>query len=104
MMTRPADVLCGMRYREPLPIAIVTGSGGLVGSECVAYFAEAGFDVVGIENDMRAYFFGPNASTAPQTRRLTEAYPDGFRSLELEIRDAEAMDRVFSEHASRLEL
>ena len=75
-----------------------------MGSECVAYLAEAGFDVVGIENDMRAYFFGPDASTAPQTRRLTEAYPDAFRSLKLEIRDAEGIDRVFSEHARNLEL
>ncbi|HEY8106178.1 MAG TPA: NAD-dependent epimerase/dehydratase family protein, partial [Gemmatimonadales bacterium] len=45
------------------PIAIVTGSGGLIGSEAVRYFAEQGFDVLGIDNDMRAYFFGEEAST-----------------------------------------
>jgi CDP-paratose 2-epimerase len=87
-----------------VPLAIVTGSGGLVGSESVAHLAEAGFDVVGVENDMRAYFFGPSASTRPQTQRLLDEYPDSFRSLELEIRDSEAIDRLFAEHARELEL
>jgi len=87
-----------------VPLAIVTGSGGLVGSECVAFFAEAGFDVIGVENDMRAYFFGPEASTKPQTRRLQDAYPESFRSLELEIRDVDAVDRLFAAHARSLDL
>ena len=54
------------------PIAIVTGSGGLIGSESVRHFASLGFDVVGIENDMRARFFGPDASTSHNTARLLE--------------------------------
>jgi CDP-paratose 2-epimerase len=87
-----------------LPLAIVTGSGGLVGSESVAYLVETGFDVLGVENDMRAYFFGPTASTKPQTQRLLETYPDNFRSLELEIRDFDAIDGAFAEHATDLEL
>src|SRR2546427_10185998 len=53
---------------------------------------------------MRAYFFGAEASTAPQTRRLLERYPDNFRSLELEIRDPDAIDRLFAGHARDLEL
>jgi CDP-paratose 2-epimerase len=87
-----------------MPLAIVTGSGGLVGSESVAHLVETGFDVVGVENDMRAYFFGPSASTKPQTQRLLESYPEAFRSHELEIRDAEAIDGLFAEHAQDLEL
>ncbi|HZO97839.1 MAG TPA: NAD-dependent epimerase/dehydratase family protein [Gaiellaceae bacterium] len=87
-----------------MPVAIVTGSGGLIGSESVAHFVERGFDVVGIENDMRAYFFGSEASTAPQTARLLERYGGSFRSLEVDIRDAGAVDRVFAAHAPRLEL
>jgi CDP-paratose 2-epimerase len=50
-----------------MPVAIVTGSGGLIGSESVGHFIEAGFDVVGLENDMRARFFGEDASTAAST-------------------------------------
>jgi CDP-paratose 2-epimerase len=84
-------------------VAIVTGSGGLVGSDAVRHLSEAGWDVVGIENDMRGRFFGPEASTARTTEELTESCP-GFRSLELDIRDAEGVDRVFAEHAGRIEL
>ncbi len=40
---------------------LVTGSGGLIGSESVQHFARAGYDVVGLENDMRAQFFGPDS-------------------------------------------
>jgi len=82
---------------------IVTGSGGLIGSECVRYFVEQGFDVVGLENDMRARFFGADASTAPTTRRLVEAYPT-FRSLAIDIRDADAVMRIVGEHRRDLAL
>ena len=78
-----------------MPVAIVTGSGGLVGSESVRYFAEAGYDVVGFENDMRAALFGPTASTAPVTERLVDRYPE-FRSLDTDIRDRDAVERVFA--------
>ena len=86
-----------------MPTAIVTGSGGLIGSESVAYLVEAGYDVVGLENDMRARFFGPEASTAHVTARLVERYPE-FRSLEVDIRDAEGIMAVFAELAPALEL
>jgi CDP-paratose 2-epimerase len=86
-----------------LPVAVVTGSGGLIGSESVAYFVEAGYDVIGLENDMRAEFFGPDASTSRTTQRLVDSYPE-FRSLELDIRDADGVDSVFAEHRASIEL
>ncbi len=58
-----------------MPVAIITGSGGLIGSEAVEHFVAEGFDVVGIENDMRARFFGPEASTAHVTERLVADAP-----------------------------
>jgi CDP-paratose 2-epimerase len=84
-------------------IALVTGSGGLIGSESVAHFIRAGFDVIGLENDMRARFFGPTASTHPVTERLQREFPD-FRSLDVDIRDTDAVDRVFAEHGKNIEL
>jgi CDP-paratose 2-epimerase len=87
-----------------MALAIVTGSGGLIGSESVAYFAEAGFDVIGIDNDLRSYFFGPDASTAERSRELARAYPHNFRWLEHDIRDRDAIERVFAENAGSLEL
>jgi CDP-paratose 2-epimerase len=75
--------------------AVVTGSGGLIGSQSVINLVEAGWRVIGIENDMRATFFGPEASTRPVSKRL-EATLDQFEPVELDIRDAEGVDRVFS--------
>jgi CDP-paratose 2-epimerase len=82
---------------------IVTGAGGLVGSTSVRHFAGAGYDVLGIENDMRARFFGPAASTAPQVERLRADFP-GFQSVDLDIRDADGVDRLFRQLESQIEL
>ena len=84
-------------------VAIVTGSGGLIGSESVRHFAGLGFDVVGLENDMRAEFFGPDASTAHVTAALGSEV-QGFRSLDVDIRDTDAVDAVFARHAREIEL
>jgi len=87
-----------------MPTVIVTGSGGLIGSESVSHFVEAGYEVVGLENDMRARFFGADASTAHTTAALSERYPDELRTLEIDIRDTEGVQRVFAEHAGEIEL
>jgi CDP-paratose 2-epimerase len=86
-----------------MSIAIVTGSGGLIGSACVTHFAEAGWDVVGIENDMRGAYFGPAASTAPITERLLAEH-SRFESVELDVRDAEGIERFFAERAREIGL
>jgi CDP-paratose 2-epimerase len=70
----------------------------------VSHLIETGFDVIGIENDLRAWFFGPEASTAPQTERLLAAYPHNFESHEIEIRDHDAVEQLFHKNAGRLEL
>jgi CDP-paratose 2-epimerase len=79
-----------------MPTAIVTGSGGLIGSESVRRFVESGWDVIGLENDMRARFFGEEASTAHVTEELRETYAE-FRSLDVDIRDAAGVERAFRE-------
>ena len=86
-----------------MPVAIITGAGGLIGSEAVEHFIAEGFDVVGIENDMRARFFGPEASTSHVTERLVGDHPE-FRHENADIRDRDAVDRIFREHAGRIEL
>jgi CDP-paratose 2-epimerase len=86
-----------------MPVAVVTGSGGLIGSESVAHFVEEGLDVVGVENDMRAEFFGPSASTRTVTERLRRDHP-GFHSLELDVRDADGVGRLFERHGAAIEV
>ena len=75
--------------------AIVTGSGGLIGSQSVGQLVEAGWHVVGIENDMRSSFFGPESSTRPTSESLVSRYEE-FEDVELDIRDAEGVNRVFA--------
>jgi CDP-paratose 2-epimerase len=87
-----------------MPTALITGSGGLIGSAAVEHFARRGFDVVGIENDMRARFFGPEASTSRTTRRLERDLAGSFRTVDMDIRDAEGVRRLVREHAPHLEL
>ena len=87
-----------------MPTAIVTGSGGLIGSESVARLVELGFDVVGLENDMRARFFGAQASTAHMTDALLARFPDAFVSLATDIRDRDGVERVFAQRAGQIEL
>lgn len=86
-----------------MAVAIVSGCGGLVGAESVERLTEAGFDVVGVENDMRARFFGPEATVAPVSQRLVARYPD-FRLLDFDVRDRDAVERLFAAEGSKIEL
>src|ERR1700753_3940274 len=69
---------------------LVTGSNGLIGSEAVSYCDGIGADVVGVDNNMRAVFFGPQGDTRWNQRRLEKA-TKRFKHLELDIRDRAAV-------------
>jgi CDP-paratose 2-epimerase len=69
-----------------MPKLLVTGSSGLIGSEVVDYFCRLGWEVHGVDNNMRADFFGPGGDTRWNQRRLLALHP-GFRHHELDIRD-----------------
>ncbi|HQP91819.1 MAG TPA: NAD-dependent epimerase/dehydratase family protein, partial [Candidatus Omnitrophota bacterium] len=73
---------------------LVTGSGGLVGSQSVRYFSSIGFEVFGIDNDMRSYFFGDPASTKPCINRLKKDIP-GYRHFFIDIRDSAKIRALF---------
>ena len=75
--------------------AIVTGSSGLIGSQSVKFLIEKGYYVVGIDNDMRAYFFGNDASTKESEKKMVEDYGINFNPLAVDIRDYETMEVVF---------
>jgi CDP-paratose 2-epimerase len=82
---------------------LVTGSGGLVGSQAVRHFAELGYRVAGIDNDARGALLGREGSTAALSRQLRDEYDD-FELLELDIRDGAALDAVVRRFSSSLEL
>src|SRR5213082_3868449 len=81
---------------------IVTGSAGLIGSETVKRFAKEGAHVVGIDNDMRAHFFGAEASTK-KTRNNLIANVRGYEHHDLDIRDAAAVMDLFKQHRGTIE-
>ncbi len=78
-----------------MSLAIITGSAGLVGSESARFFCEQGWEVVGLDNDMRRQFFGAEASTEANRRQL-EADLTAYRHLAVDIRDAERVNEVFA--------
>jgi CDP-paratose 2-epimerase len=82
----------------------VTGSAGLIGSESVHYFARLGFDIVGIDNDMRSHFFGPEASTLWNRDLLKEKYGKRYHHYDVDIRDRAQVENIFREYGSDLEL
>lgn len=76
---------------------LVTGSGGLVGGEAVRFFSKKGFDVFGIDNNMRRYFFGEEAGTARNTKLIKKDIP-GYRHFNADIRDQKKIERIFKAH------
>src|SRR4029450_1457438 len=81
---------------------IVTGSAGLIGSETVKRFAAEGAGVIGIDNDMRAQFFGAEASTK-KTRDDLIANVRGYDHHDLDIRDAPEVAELFKRHRGKID-
>jgi CDP-paratose 2-epimerase len=70
--------------------ALITGSGGLIGSQCARVLCEEGWDVHGIDNDMREWFFGPGGTTKPVIQTLLAECPRYFHHA-LDVRDRQAI-------------
>ncbi len=83
---------------------LITGSAGLVGSESVRFFCDLGYNVLGIDNDMRQTFFGKHASTAWQRFLLQEQYGDKYVHYEVDIRDEATVGRIFERHGADIGL
>ncbi len=86
-----------------MSVAIVTGSAGLIGSEATKHFAEKGMDVVGIDNNMRAYFFGEEASTSWNNDRLQKTVA-AYTHHAIDIRNSEAINRLFERYGKDIAL
>jgi|ERR1051326_1488974 CDP-paratose 2-epimerase len=74
---------------------IISGAAGLIGSESVKFFCEKGFNVVGIDNDLRKYFFGEEASTNWTIKELAKTY-NNFKNEQVDIRDYENISKIFN--------
>jgi CDP-paratose 2-epimerase len=86
-----------------MTVTIVTGSGGLIGAEAVRRFATEGHVVAGIDNDMRAVFFGQEGSTRWSVDQLRNHVPS-YRHHDIDIRDFDELDRIFCEYGDEIGL
>lgn len=75
--------------------AIVTGSSGLIGSQAVKFLIDKGYYVVGVDNDMRSYFFGEEASTKSSMQSMKDQYGSAFNPLNVDIRDYATLELIF---------
>jgi CDP-paratose 2-epimerase len=73
---------------------IVTGSAGLIGSECVKRFSGEGYHIVGVDNDLRQWLFGPEASTLRNRQKLISSVPN-YEHHNFDIRDRAAVENLF---------
>ena len=80
---------------------LITGSGGLVGSESVRFFCDNGYTVIGIENNMREYFFG--TSTSSITDELVVRYPEQFLHKSVDIRNKSELEEIFNSYKTNIE-
>ncbi|MDI9860857.1 MULTISPECIES: NAD-dependent epimerase/dehydratase family protein [Bacteroidota] len=84
-------------------IALVTGSAGLIGSEAVSFFSEKFDLVIGIDNNMRQYFFGQEASTAWNRNRLEEQFAN-YKHYQADIREVSQLEVIFKEFGADIKL
>ena len=83
-----------------MSVALVTGSAGLIGSEAVDSLVARGYDVVGIDNDMRRRFFGEDASTAWQRSELERRHGRHYVHEAIDIRDADAVMALLARYGN----
>ncbi|MBF0212801.1 MAG: NAD-dependent epimerase/dehydratase family protein [Magnetococcales bacterium] len=86
-----------------MTVAIVTGSAGLIGAETVRFLSAQGMTVIGIDNDMRRHFFGEQGSTDWSRQQLEAQFPD-YHHHALDIRDQQAIEKLFAHYNSAIQL
>ena len=75
-----------------MSVVIITGSSGLVGSESANFFCNKGFDVIGIDNDLRKSFFGKDASTNWIKKKLIKKHKN-FTNYSVDIRNRNSVEK-----------
>lgn len=86
-----------------MKIVLITGSSGLIGSEACRFWDQKGFEVIGLDNDMRSYFFGADASTLSTENKLKSTL-NNFSSYNIDIRDFDKLNVLFSKYSSDIKV
>jgi CDP-paratose 2-epimerase len=86
-----------------MDIAVVTGSAGLIGSEAVAFFADKFDLIIGIDNNLRQYFFGKDGSTDWNKNRLEHLF-ENYKHFPIDIREVTELESIFKEYGTDIKL
>ena len=86
-----------------MSIAIISGSSGLIGGEAVDFFSSKFDNVIGIDNNMRSYYFGKGSSTLWNKSRLEKKHPN-FSSENIDIRNYKELEKLFKKYNSSIKL
>ena len=79
---------------------LITGSTGLVGSESVKFFCKKGFDVLGIDNNFRKFFFGKDGDTIWIKKELKKRIKN-YQHVDLDIRNLARLENLFKKHKKK---
>lgn len=86
-----------------MEIALITGSAGLIGSESVAFFSKKFDLIIGIDNNLRQYFFGAESSTEWNKNRLTDEFSN-YRHYNADIRNVDELLPIFKEYGTDIKM
>ncbi len=87
-----------------MPVVVITGSAGLIGSEASRFFAKQGFEIVGLDNNLRQVFFGADASTEWNRNQLESELGKSYHHYNVDIRESAHVSAIFSEFSSDIAL
>ncbi len=86
-----------------MKIALVTGSAGLIGGESVEFLSKKFDKIIGIDNNLRQYFFGKDASTEWNEKRLEKSC-NNYHHYNVDIRDVSGLEKIFAEYGKDIHL
>jgi CDP-paratose 2-epimerase len=86
-----------------MALAIITGSSGLVGSENVKFLTDKGFEVIGIDNNERKFFFGEDGDTT-KIKNKNLRYSKFYRHFNIDITNYILLEKIFKKYKNRIEL
>jgi len=86
-----------------MDICIVTGSSGLIGSESAKFFSSKNFKIIGIDNNLRKFFFGKNGDTSWVKKKMTRELKN-YSHFNYDITDKKNISKVFNKYSSDIKL
>ena len=86
-----------------MSVVLITGSCGLVGSESVKFFCEKGFDVLGIDNNYRKFFFGIDGDTSWVKKNLIRKYKT-YSHFNYNIKNYSSLEKIFKRYKKKIKL